>query len=233
MKKRPLFLIAFILAATFLVSCKTRTTTAIEQTPPELATHKPENTAPSDIVYIVPIIPTEEPSNGDGSAAINGPPDTGDIAQIILTEESLNDDGSGSVGVIVGDVLYNGIGASWIFSEMPENTLGAPLHSSGPHRFYNGLEIYYAEYVDNIMGKDLSLFSIGDVKLDKNRAELIDAFGKPIEYYEYPGYTYRSSDDDRVMRYHVSNCVLEYMLDFWFDNPGEKANSFRIKRMGV
>ena len=142
-------------------------------------------------------------------------------------------------GVIAGDVLYKGIEVSRILDERLENTLGAPLKSRGPYYFYDGLEIYFNEHVDVISGTNLSLFAVNGVTLDKNQAELIAAFGNPIEYYKYRDYEYRASDyagppsnDNRMMRYHISCYILDYMLDFWFEQPDGKAYSINIKRFG-
>ena len=132
----------------------------------------------------------------------------------------------------VGEVFYKGIEVSRILDENPDYTVGKPISSRGPYYFYEGLEIHYPDYVDVISGSNLSLFAIAGVTLDKNRAGLIAAFGNPVEYYEYPGYVYKASDDERMMRYHVSTYIIDYMLDFWFENPDGKAYSINIKRMG-
>ena len=149
-------------------------------------------------------------------------------------EEASNnpDNQSNEAGVIVGDVIYKGVEVSRILDENPESALGTPLSSSGPIYFFDGLEIYFTEYVENIQLTNLILFKINGITLDKNRAELIEALGNPIEYYEYPDYIYRDSDDDRMIRYHVSSYIADYMLDFWFENPGEKANICGVRRIG-
>ena len=158
-------------------------------------------------------------------------------------EESSNnsDNSNNDVGVIAGDVLYKGIEVSRIFDEQIENTLGTPSDSRGLYRFYDGLEIAClentdsdgsrTEYVDVILGTNLSLFTINGVSLDKNRTELIAAFGSPIEYYEYPDYVYRA-EENLMMRYHVSNFIFDYMIDFWFDHPDNAAYNMNIKRIG-
>jgi hypothetical protein len=135
-------------------------------------------------------------------------------------------------GVIAGDVIYKGIEVSRILDENPESTLGTPKSSNGPNYFYDGLEIYFTENVENIQFTNLSLFEINGVTLDKNRKELIAAFGKPIESYEYSDYVYRDSDDNRMIRYHVSSFIADYMLDFWFENTDDKAYICGVRRIG-
>jgi len=132
----------------------------------------------------------------------------------------------------LNDAFYKGIEISRILDENPDYTLGKPVNSRGPYYSYDGLEIYYNDYVDVITITNLSLLEIDGVKLDKTRSELIAAFGNPVEYYEYPDYVYKDSDDNRMMRYHVSSYIIDYMLDFWFENPDSKAYSISIKRMG-
>ena len=141
--------------------------------------------------------------------------------------------GQTPVGVIAGDVLYKGVGVSRIFDERLENTVGTPLNSRGPHRFYDGLEIsLLTEGVDVIQGTKPGLFTFNGVTLNKNRAGLTAAIGKPIEYYKYRDYEYRSADDTRMIRYHMSNHVFDYMVDFWFDDTDGEASSMSIKRIG-
>jgi len=132
----------------------------------------------------------------------------------------------------LNEVFYKGIEISRIFDENLDYTLGKPINSRGPYYSYDGLEIYYNDYVDVITITNLSLLEIDGVKLNKTRDELIAAFGNPVEYCEYPGYVYKASDDTRMMRYHVSSYIIDYMLDFWFENTDSKAYSISIKRMG-
>ena len=149
-------------------------------------------------------------------------------------EDTLNnqDNPNNDVGIINGDVIYKGIEVSRILDEDPKSVLGTPLRSSGPNYFYEGLEIYFTENVDNIQFTKLSLFTINGVTLDKSQTELIAAFGKPIEYFKYPDYVYRDSDDNRMIRYHVTSYIADYMLDFWFENPEDKANICGVRRVG-
>jgi len=132
----------------------------------------------------------------------------------------------------LGEVFYKGIEISRIFDEDLAHTLGGPLSSRGPHYSYDGLDMYYIDYVDNIHATNLSLFEIGGVSLDKTRAELVAAFGNPVEYYEYPEYIYNASDDTRAIRYHVSTYIRDYVLEFWFEDPDSKAYTIRIFPMG-
>ena len=135
-------------------------------------------------------------------------------------------------GVIGADILYKGIEVSRILDENPEYTLGTPTKIEGPVYFYDGIELYYTSYVSNISGTDLSLFTIDGISLNKTRAELIDALGAPIESYTYEGYTYHDSDNSGSIRYHISTFILDYMVDFWFDDTGSAAYSVSIMRLG-
>jgi hypothetical protein len=132
----------------------------------------------------------------------------------------------------LGEVFYKGIEISRILDENPEYTLGKPLSSRGPFYTYDGLEMYYTDYVDNVHATNLSLFETGGVALDKTRSELIAAFGAPIESCQYPDYLYKASDDERAIRYHVSTFIRDYVLEFWFDDPDSKADTIRIFAMG-
>ncbi|MDL2216647.1 hypothetical protein LJB81_02795 [Desulfovibrio sp. OttesenSCG-928-M14] len=146
-------------------------------------------------------------------------------------------------GVIDGDVLYKDLEVSRIFDERRENTLGQPSSSRGPVHFYDGLEVSclteensdhnsLTEVVDVIAGTKLSLFTLNGVTLNQSRAELIAAFGKPIGYYKYSDYEYRASDDKMMMRYHVTNFIFDYMIDFSFNHPDQEAYIITIKRIG-
>ena len=151
------------------------------------------------------------------------------------------------VGEIDGDVLYKNIEARRIFDEPLANTLGIPIKSRELQYFYDGVEVNCflhkkpdnsrVEYVDLIKGTDLTLFTINGVTLNKTRAELIAAFGKPIEYYKYPdnryyykASEYRASDNTMMLRYHVSNYICNYVIDFWFDQPNGKAATVSLNR---
>ena len=123
------------------------------------------------------------------------------------------------------DVFYKGIEISLILEEPFESILGNPTDIRGPYFDYDGLEII-AEGNDDtrtqsINGTDLSLFEINGVSLDKNKEELIAAFGSPIERY------------DEVMRYHVYSYIVDYVLEFWFVDPDGNAHSIRIIRFGL
>ena len=149
-----------------------------------------------------------------------------------IIEESGTDQGVAATGVIVGDVVYKDIAISQLLlsEEHPEAILGAPFdHSYGPYCLYDGLEVYFGgRRIESIQFTDLSLFSIGDVTLDKTRAELIAAFGDPIEYYEYSDNDiYRASDGIyRGMLYHISNNALDYELFFSFYNPSVESSLY-------
>jgi hypothetical protein len=132
----------------------------------------------------------------------------------------------------LSEVSYKGIPVGLILDEQPESTLGASLKSHGPYYTYDGMELYYTDYVSNVWGFDLSLFEIDGITLDKTRAELIAVFGSPVEYYEYPDYVYKAGDPHTI-RYHIFSYIMEgYMIDIWFEAPDEPAYSLGIMRMG-
>ena len=148
--------------------------------------------------------------------------------------DSCNEHSSILVGEIAGDICYDGYTISRLFSESPESILGNPVSKHGPYYYYNDLEIRYTENVEQIQLTVLSSFSIFGITLDMDREELIESFGNPIEYYEYPhylGYPYRDSDDSRTMRYHILNGTVDYVVEFWFDYPCEKAYICRCFRI--
>lgn len=205
MKNGLLLIVSLTITIMMFASCSNTFIGQIVQTPAEQQMQEPTD----DVL-----------SNTEDSALSSPPGKSG-------TESEL-----AAVGVITGDVFYKKIEVGRILYEQPENSLGTPLYSDGPYYFYDGLELYFTEYVDVISGTNLSLLTIDGVALDKNRAELIAAFGNPIEYYKYPGYLYRGSDDDRMIRYHVSSYAGDYMLDFWFEHSEDKAYIISIKRMG-
>ena len=99
-----------------------------------------------------------------------------------------------------------------------ESVLDEPLRNVVPIYSYDGMEIYSLSgyYVQVISGTDLSLFTIDGVSLDKSITELINVLGKPI-YYE----------ENYMMRYNVSTSI-NYLIEFWFENPDEYANSIRF-----
>lgn len=143
---------------------------------------------------------------------------------------------------IIGTLYYKNYDISLIFENPAVDILGEPLEERGHFLFYDGLEISsFFEIVSFIQGTNLSLFELNGVSLDKTRAELIAAFGDPIEYYVYSAYVYRASDNYHMIRYHISLNSTIYKLDFWFDywdatlgmwiaHPYDSARIFSIRR---
>jgi hypothetical protein len=168
--------------------------------------------------------------------------DENDAERFDFTEENIEAQlGGVSQAANLDDVNYKDIPISHLFDEPFARYLGKPSSVRGSYHFYDGIEIT-AEYnsdtssyemMEQIQGTNLSLFSINGVTLDKTRAELIAAFGKPLEYYKYEDYEYKAADSDSMMRYHISSFVYDYMLDIWFDTPDSKASSIIVKRMGI
>ena len=157
---------------------------------------------------------------------------------------SFNDCNS-NVGYI-NDVVYRGqgISISLLFEKPFATVLGPPMHSDGPYLSYYDIEIYapwdaasetYGCVARSIGSTNLSMFEIDGVALDnKNRLELIAAFGSPIQYFEYPdnpygAYTYRDSDnDERRMSYHFSSGGIDYVLQLAYLHPDDEAHFISI-----
>jgi hypothetical protein len=57
--------------------------------------------------------------------------------------------------------------------------------------------------------------------------ELIAMLGNPITYHEYPDYVYNDTDDERNIRYHVSNGI-DYVVTFWFDDTDNNLDNIHI-----
>jgi hypothetical protein len=145
-------------------------------------------------------------------------------------------------GVIIGDVLFNGIAVSRIFLEPFADVLGEPLKDRGTHFTYGDLRIVISwGMTDQIVAStNFNQFEIDGVTLDMTLGEVIAAFGNPLEFYEYPDYVFRAVDD-RMIRYHVSSPEIKYMLEFWFVHPylviapddESHISSIRIVRYGL
>lgn len=198
MKKLLLAIIGLFAAMAVFASCNQNAEVDIVQDTEEQSTSEPTEIA----------IPTYQPTKEPHSSPVPSPK---------------------IVGEIVGDVLYRGMTISSVFSGNPEDVLGAPLSISDyePWYFYDGLEVHYDDdYVEMLSFIDLSLFELDGNTLDMSREELISILGEPIEYYEYsnyPGYPYQYSEDEQNIRYHVLNGVVDYYLEFWFDDLTGKA----------
>ena len=140
------------------------------------------------------------------------------------------------VRMIIGEVFYNGIAINQLLVERPE-AIECILGSSRPTDpdicgqtyYYDDMQITYSSSIEKVFMMNLRMFEINGVTLDKSREELISLFGEPIEFFEYPSYPgypdhqYRDSDDDRNMRYNASGSGVDYVLEFWFDHPGDEA----------
>ena len=102
-----------------------------------------------------------------------------------------------------------------------ESVLGKPLRNVVPMYSYDGMEIYSLSgfYVQVITGTNLSLFTINGVSLDKSITELVDLLDKPVSY-----------EENYMMEYHVSTHV-DYLIQFWFDNPDNIANNIRFAKL--
>ena len=134
------------------------------------------------------------------------------------------------------DIYYKGINICDILDKHPETILGTPLGGEeGILYLYDGMEINFTDHVEQLDGYDLSLFDIHGNTLDKTRAELINLFGNPVEYYEYPDYVYHASNHPHFMLYHVKIYSIDRSVYFLFenpDNPGDKAYCISFRMMG-
>ena len=137
-------------------------------------------------------------------------------------------------GVVLGDVLFNGIAISRLFIEPFADVLGSPLVSAWPFDIYEGLEIM-GDRGENVglpnmaimmwaWGRDLHLFELNGISLDMTRSEIIDAFG-PLTGYPKDG----------SLTYHILNPVADYMLTFHFEDWDDNTvlTSIRIWRDAV
>jgi len=130
-------------------------------------------------------------------------------------------------GIIVGDILYNNIPISQLFTEPFIDLLGAPIDEREAFFFYEGLEIMGDR--GDLVGYDnmaiqlwafepnLGLFTLNGVSLDMARAELITAFGVPYE-----------ASQNYLLIYHVSSPTIEYVLVFQFEASGDDVPVSRI-----
>ena len=142
-------------------------------------------------------------------------------------------------GVIVGDVLFNGIPISQLFTEPFLDILGEPIEQNGDTFSYEGLSIVgllssaadqeeWAEY-DNmaiqfsIFEPSLDSFKLNGVSLPATRAELRAAFGVP------------NGNSPSLLTYRVSNPTIEYMIEFWFRDWDKNSyvSSIRIYRIAA
>ena len=127
-------------------------------------------------------------------------------------------------GVISGDVFffYREVSVSRLFTEPIIDVLGQPLGSREAFLFYHGLEImavwnYGLEPYQGVAAQldawtpYLGLFELNGFTLDMARAELIAAFGVPVQYY------------NQLISYHLSNPIADYTLVFRFDNPDDET----------
>ncbi|MCL2387499.1 MAG: hypothetical protein FWC89_08135 [Defluviitaleaceae bacterium] len=149
------------------------------------------------------------------------------------TYENLESEQS-TAGIIEGDVYYNGIAISRIFSESFFEILGEPWGSRDESFFfYDNFQIWGWVEGENfgIAGEinawppNLHLFEINGFTLDMNRTELIVAFGNPLEYYENQRFNIYDVHD---MTYHISNPVSDYGLIFRFFDDMIAVDSITI-----
>ena len=127
-------------------------------------------------------------------------------------------------GMIRDDVRIRNVPVSHILDSHPENNgLGTLTRSEGPFFSYDGVELYFInDYVSNISVFDMNLLMVNAVTLNMTREQLIAFLGEPLEFFvyeDYPEHPFDASDDDRILRYHVSTYLSEYVVDFWFYEP--------------
>jgi len=135
------------------------------------------------------------------------------------------------VGVIIGDIFYNDIPISQLFTEPFIDVLGSPIDEREAFFFYEGLEIMGDR--GDLVGYDnmaiqlwafepnLSLFALDRVSLDMTRAELIAAFGAP--YVDVV-------DHDHSLTYRISSLTIEYMVTFQFE---DSSNDIPVSSISI
>ena len=130
-------------------------------------------------------------------------------------------------GVIVGDILFDDIPISRLFTAPFIDILGEPIEQSGASFSYEGLLVQSGN--GDLVGYDnmaiqlgifepsLSLFELNGISSDATRAELITAFGIP-HHESHP----------LALIYRVSNPTIEYMVHFWFRDWDEDSSVSNI-----
>ena len=134
---------------------------------------------------------------------------------------------SEEIGVIPGDVLFNDIPISQLFTEPFPDLLGEPIDQSGDSFSYEGLLItgdrgdlmgYDNMAIQlSIWGPQLALLELNGISLDTTRAGLRAAFGVP----------HRTSGPTMLI-YRVSSPTIAYMVQFRFEDWEDDAPVFNI-----
>jgi len=133
------------------------------------------------------------------------------------TEQTPKDE---EVGLIIGDVLYNDIPISQLFTEPFLDVLGEPIGQRDAFYFYEVLEVM-GDHGDifgydnmaigiNVRKPDLGLLTLNGISLDMTRAELIATLGATI-----------LEHDQSLIMYRVSSGTIEYMLGFRFESQSD------------
>ena len=147
------------------------------------------------------------------------------------TEQASPTPTSAEAGVTIGDILFNDIPISQLFTEPFIGVLGDPIYQHGAFFSYEGLEIMGDR--GDLVGHDnmaihfhvfapyLGLFELNGVSLDMTRAELIAAFGA----HPYHGFTYEPT-------FQISSPTIDYLVSFRFehlsdDTPVSSISMFR------
>ena len=132
-------------------------------------------------------------------------------------------------GMITGDVLFNDeIAISRLFIEPVFDVLGQPWGEHDNFFFFDGgLSItiawgYVASQID-VGASDLNRLSIGGITFDMNRADLINALGNPIQYYDNPDVSFTARGDARMIFYEVLSHYTNHIVVFSFENTNDRT----------
>jgi len=132
-------------------------------------------------------------------------------------------------GIITGDVLFNDeIAISRLFIEPVFDVLGQPWGEHDNFFFFDGgLSItipwgYVASQI-NVGASDLNRLSINGITFDMNRADLIAAFGNPVEYYKNSDVAYSTYGDARAISYELLSNYTNHSVVFRLENANDRT----------
>jgi len=134
-----------------------------------------------------------------------------------------------TVGVITGDVLFNGIAISRLFVEPIVDVLGEPVSYHSAHLNYGYLTVTSSGHLElghwhgvaiqiSAWKPYLNRFEINGIGLNLSREELLATLGNPLEYCAYS------------MVYHISSPNVNYTLMLEFEDKTE-ISGIRIFRV--
>ena len=161
-------------------------------------------------------------------------------------------------GTIYGDIVFNGIVASRLFKETMTKFPGpldlywektkvlfieSLTESIGPPRsvrpasfiFYDGFEFVIGSVDDTLLivsalFTDVSLPEINGATFNSDMTweDVTALLGKHIQYYSYPDWQYNAPHRSDLISYSILINEIEYFLEFWFYNVGERYGHLRM-----